>query len=104
MSTIAAKKAQQRKAGAEIIMYWMGGIFFLALLLEIVLYWILKYDINPTSLVPIYYFLFMGGITIGIGSFIQVNPDKQNVALKDWFVIIVICSVLFGMDFGSYMW
>jgi len=104
MSTIAAKKALQHKAGPELIMYWMGGILLLAILVEIVFYWIKSYDFDITTLVPVYYFLFTGGITIGVGSYISANPEKQLAYLKEWLIMLIVSAVLFGLAFGAYMW
>jgi intracellular septation protein A len=103
MSYLAAKKAQQ-KPGPETIFFYAGGTLLIAILIEIVLYWVIHYKFEPSTMIPILYFLFLGGLCLGSGSYIRENPQEALRIMKEWLITVIVTSPLFGAAFGAYIW
>ena len=102
MSVIAAKKAEQEK-GPESIFLYMGLTFGIVIILELFLFLIFSWELSLSFVVSIIYFLMLGGICIGITSFIREHSLEYS-NFKNWFYSLLFLSILIGVILGAYMW
>jgi len=102
MSVIAAKKAEQEK-GPESIFLYMGLTFGIVIILELFLFFIFSWEISVSFMVSIMYFLMLGGLCIGITSFIREHSLEYS-NFKNWFYSFLFISILVGAILGAYMW
>jgi hypothetical protein len=102
MSLIAKKKAQQKK-GPETIFVYMSLVFILAIAIEGILYLILKFDLDSTSVVPIVYFLLLAGLFVGLASELREHPETiENFG--DWIFGFVFLGIFIGAILAAYQW
>jgi hypothetical protein len=104
MSTIAAKKGQQKKTGPETILFYSSGVFLIAIGIELILYLIIKFPLNGTIMWPLIYCLMMAGLMLGVGTYIRENRADTEMILRNWFFSMILLSILSGIAYGAYIW
>lgn len=102
MSVIAAKKAEQEK-GPESIFLYMGLTFGIVIIFELFLFLIFSWELSLSFIVSIIYFFMLGGLSIGITSFIREHSLEYS-NFKNWFYSFLFISILVGTILGAYSW
>jgi hypothetical protein len=101
--SIAAKKAAQRSKGPEIILNYMGGMFLLVVLFEIILILALKIPLSNTVMTPLMFFTMMGTLMFGLASYLR-ESDMDITHWRNWVIGVCAAGILVGAILGAYMW
>jgi len=102
MSAIAQKKSVQPESADSILIY-MGLTFILGIIVELILFLIFQWEASNQVIVPMFYFLLLAGLFIGLYSYFKEH-EKAEWKLKNYFVGTISLGIFIAAILAAYSW